>query len=100
MKNVTVLKEEVDYLISQSFWTKTGVSLKENLEAEVPSQEVPKPQEPTLEVHSCPLCESALSVPITDEKLSEHINSIMNVINELNTVSDEDLIEASETESD
>lgn len=98
MKNRDVLKEEVEQLISQSFWGKSGVSLNENTEVPVETEEVMESEEELVddqevieEAHVCPLCESHLEEPVSDEQLTEHIEMMLGIINEMNDISDEDL---------
>lgn len=98
-----VLKEDVDKIIGQSFWGKTGVSLNESAkklseqaeveEVEQVEEEVEEVQDEVLEeqAHACPLCESALEEPISDEQLTEHIQMMLGIINEMDNISDEDL---------
>ena len=98
-----VLREDVDKIISQSFWGKTGVKLDEakklSEQAEVEQTEVAEEELVDSEdgevieeqAHVCPLCESALESPISDEQLTEHIELMLGIINEMNDISDEDL---------
>jgi hypothetical protein len=97
-----ILKEEVDQIIKQSFWGIGGVRLTENTEADaapVETEEQVETEEVNEETHSCPLCESALENPISDEKLTEHIEMMLGIINEMNDITDEEL-EAIEEEID
>lgn len=97
-----ILKEEVDQIISQSFWGVGGVKLTENTEAApaaVEAEEEVETEEVNEETHSCPLCESSLESPISDEKLTEHIEMMLGIINEMNDITDEEL-EAIEEEID
>ena len=43
------------------------------------------------ETHTCPLCESKLEKDISDEKLTEHIEMMLGIINEMNDITDEEL---------
>lgn len=105
MKSREVLKEEVEQLISQSFWGKSGVSLNENTQANteptVEAEEAPAEEQEVVEeqAHVCPLCESHLEEPVSDEQLTEHIEMMLGIINEMNDISDEEL-EAIEEEID
>jgi DNA repair exonuclease SbcCD ATPase subunit len=100
-----VLSEQVNEIMSQAFWGKSGVRLSENTEVvETPvSSDTSKIQSSeevvNEETHSCPLCESALEEPVSDEKLTEHIEMMLGIINEMNDISDEEL-EAIEEEID
>lgn len=88
MKN-NVLKEEVDQILSQAFWNKGGIKLTENAAPEAAETvEQPAAEEVPAEVvneetHVCPLCESHLEAPISDDKLSEHIDLMIDIIDEM-----------------
>lgn len=109
MNYKNVLKEEVDQIISQSNWGRAGISLTESTEAAAApakaQEEAAEEQVVESEDHSCPLCESALEAPISDEQLTEHIEMMLGIINEMNDISDEELdsiaeeFETSEDES-
>lgn len=53
-----------------------------------------------VELHSCPLCESELEWPISDERLQEHIDFFLEVINENFNIDGESLDERDESEED
>lgn len=38
--------------------------------------------EEEVEVHACPLCESALAEPISEEKIREHVEFLLSELNE------------------
>ena len=72
------LKNDVmSEILASNVWSKQGFELKLNETAEV--QEVDAEE---VEEHSCPLCESVLEEPISDERLQEHVDYILSVINE------------------
>jgi hypothetical protein len=59
-----------------------------------------KKEEPVVESHVCPLCESKLEEEISDEKLQEHVDYLLSVINENFTEDgEESLDEDSEEEA-
>lgn len=97
-----VLKEEVDQILSQAFWQKGGIRISEN--AEVQQQEVVQDEQPVEadeqvieeQTHVCPLCESTLEEAITDEQLSEHVDFMVGIINEMEDITDDDLTELAE----
>jgi len=98
MNHKNVLKEEVDQIMKQAFWSKSGVSLNESVDTQEAQEVVETPVEVEAEVgqvteetHSCPLCESTLEEAISDEKLTEHIEMMLGIINEMNDVTDEEL---------
>ena len=84
-----VLKEEVDQILSQAFWNKGGIKLNENAAPEAaetveqPAAEEVPAEAVNEEAHVCPLCESHLEAPISDEKLSEHIDLMIDIIDEM-----------------
>lgn len=45
------------------------------------------------DIHVCPLCESKLETPLTEERLQEHIDLVLNIINENFTEDGESLDE-------
>lgn len=89
-----VLKEEVDQILNQAFWNKGGVKLTENtapeaVETEVQAEETPADQEAVNEeAHVCPLCESHLEAPISDDQLSEHIDLMIDIIDEMSQITE------------
>jgi len=96
-----ILAEEVDQIIQQSFWGKGGVKLTESVEQPQAQQaqvedEQGEQLEEAVEAHVCPLCESKLEEPISDEKLAEHVDFMVGVISEMEDITDEDLTELAE----
>lgn len=98
-----ILAEEVDQIIQQSFWGKGGVKLTESVQepqAQEQVQEEEQAQEDQIEEategHVCPLCESHLEEAISDEKLAEHVDFMVGIINEMEDISDDDLTELAE----
>jgi hypothetical protein len=97
-----VLKEEVDQILSQAFWQKGGIRITEN--TEVQQQDVAQEEQPVEaddqvieeQTHVCPLCESTLQEAITDEQLSEHVDFMVGIINEMEDITDDDLTELAE----
>lgn len=96
-----VLKEEVDQILSQAFWNKGGIKLNENAAPEAaetveqPAAEEVPAEAVNEEAHVCPLCESHLEAPISDDKLSEHIDLMIDIIDEM-----AQLTEGDESEDD
>lgn len=96
-----VLKEEVDQILSQAFWNKGGIKLNENAAPEAaetveqPAAEEAPAEAVNEEAHVCPLCESHLEAPISDDKLSEHIDLMIDIIDEM-----AQLTEGDESEDD
>ena len=52
------------------------------------------------ELHQCPLCESELDEALTVERIQEHIEQILETINEAEEFEGEDLDEAEEEDDD
>ena len=96
-----ILAEEVDQIIQQSFWGLGGVKLNESVqEPQAQETQVEDSQEEQIEeaveAHVCPLCESQLEEAISDEKLAEHVDFMVGIINEMEDISDDDLTELAE----
>lgn len=95
-----LLKEEVDQILAQCLWGKGGITLSENTEAqadEVEQTEEEVVEEAVEEGHVCPLCESHLEAPISDEKLSEHIDLMVDIIDEMAQLTEGDVDEDGDT---
>lgn len=77
-------------MMHQSACEKLGLALKEKItedKKETVTEEVT--EEVTGEVsedveseHICPLCQTTLSEPISEERLMEHLNTLIDVLNE------------------
>ena len=50
--------------------------------------------------HVCPLCESTLAEPLSEDKIQEHVDWMLGVINENFDIVGESLEEDTETEED
>lgn len=100
----SILQEQVDQIIAQSSWGKTGVRLAETkapiAESTEPQAQEAQPEEaPVQAAHVCPLCESELQQDITDEQLAEHIDLMVDIIDEVASLQEEsEDVEASELE--
>lgn len=86
-----LLSEEVDQIINQSFWNKGGLKITESAiqdqsdddeDAEVISEE---------QEHTCPLCESHIETAISDDKLVEHIGMFLDIINQIDGITDDEI---------
>lgn len=79
---------------------KTEAPIKESTEVAPTEDEItPEMIQEALDngtIHQCPLCESLLEEAIPDEKIQEHVNRILDVLNEANEVDGEDLTESDE----
>lgn len=88
-----LLNEEVDQIINQSFWQKGGLKISESTEAQQDQVDGDEAQEPEAlheEAH-CPLCKHALTEAISDEALSEHLETMLAIISEMEEITDEDI---------
>ena len=96
-----ILKEQADAILKQSFWGMAGVSLKEDtaaVEQTETEEQAEQPEEAlTEEAHVCPLCESHLEEPISDEKIQEHMELVASILTEMETT-DEELEEIQEVD--
>jgi hypothetical protein len=83
-----ILSEEVDQIINQSFWGKGGLKLDESSEQ---GQVEDLGMDAEADEHTCPLCESAIQTPITDDKLVEHISMFLDIINQIDGIGDDEI---------
>lgn len=76
MRGMDIAKEIYEDILKSKVWADQGVkvNLKESTEV---SEEVEAIEE---ETHVCPLCESTLEEPISEEKIEEHVNSLVDVV--------------------
>jgi hypothetical protein len=86
-----LLNEEVDQIINQSFWGKSGVSMSNSGKIQEGFEGAQDQQHPDDQGHVCPLCDHIVSEPISDEKLAEHIELMLSIISEVHNISDEEL---------
>lgn len=80
-----------------------GITLTEDFVSQIvgkPAAKISESQEggEHVETHVCPLCESHLQEPISEEKIQEHVDYFLTVINENFDIVGEDLDEAEEVE--
>lgn len=82
-----------------------GITLTEDFVTQIvgkPAVKISESQEGVeqAQAHVCPLCESHLEEPISEEKIQEHVDYFLEVINENFDIVGEDLDEASEEEGE
>lgn len=83
-------------LIESSEWTKIGLTLEESAEiVEEATQEAPEAteeevveEEEAAEVHVCPLCVSQLDEAIEEERILEHLNTVMGIVDRLTNLNE------------
>ena len=95
MKQI-LLKEEVDNIVGQAFWSKSGVTVNN-------SATLGKFGDSVIEgnpEHSCPLCESKLIEPISEEQLDNHVAGISSMISEVDSLTEEDIYAAAGVDLD
>jgi DNA repair exonuclease SbcCD ATPase subunit len=102
MQHINVENDFVNNLFESDSWGKFGVNVekgerKPNLSESVEMQEGEEYEE-VEQVHedyeteyACPLCECELDGPLSEEVISEHIDTVMTLVSEsLNEAYDED----------
>lgn len=114
MKNPTkVTPEAYKSIIENAAWAQFGVNrtlakkldeVKEEPKTESKDKKPVNESKETVEKHVCPLCETELKNPISDEKLLEHASNMVDVFSEaeeelLNEESEDDE-ESEEEDSD
>ncbi len=105
MRGIELGSDYVDSILKGAFNVESVVETKtEKLEEGKKAKEEPKSEEKEevneeeVVEHSCPLCESKLEAPISEERLAEHVQYIMGVINEAFDTEDE-LVEETKEET-
>jgi hypothetical protein len=83
-----ILSEEVNQIINQSYWGLGGLKLNESSEQD---QVEDLGMDAEADEHTCPLCESAIQTPITDDKLVEHISMFLDIINQIDGIGDDEI---------
>lgn len=83
MRGITLSDEFVSQIVG-----KTAAKISESTEA------------PQAEAHVCPLCESHLEEPISEEKIQEHVDYFLDVINENFDIVGDDLDEGEELDEE
>ena len=78
-----------------------GITLSEDFVKQIvgthPSKKISESTEaPQAEAHVCPLCESQLAEPISEERIQEHVDYFLDVINENFDIVGEELNEEEE----
>ena len=79
MNHVDIKEEIVDQLIEGCSWNKLGFEPKSEKLNESSDSGDPVEQEVIEEAITCPLCESHLDEDISDEKLSEHLETVLGI---------------------
>lgn len=81
-----------------------GIQLTEDYVSQIVGKHAAKISEsaeaPQAQAHVCPLCESHLEEPISEEKIQEHVDYFLDVINENFDIVGEELNEEEEIQVD
>ena len=79
-----------------------GITLTEDFVKQIvgtsPAKKISESTEGQAEAHVCPLCESHLEEPISEEKIQEHVDYFLDVINENFDIVGDELNEEEEVE--
>lgn len=94
MKGITVNEEFVKQVLAQTGY-KPAEKVSESVELEVKDEDLDESED---EGHVCPLCESDLAAPLSEEQLKECAEFIVGYINENYADEDEDLEDIDEEE--
>ena len=81
--------------LNEEMCPKTGKEMKSGEEM-TPKQKKKKMQKESTESHQCPLCESELEEPLTVDQIQEHIEFILETINEAEEFEGEEINEEEE----
>ena len=75
--------------------------LRKKKDKKADKPEAPEKQEESVEEHTCPLCESVLEEELSDERIYEHVNDILEAVQTLEEAAaadDDDKVEEEEEE--
>tara|TARA_R100001460_G_scaffold12725_3_gene29070 strand:+ start:34195 stop:34551 length:357 start_codon:yes stop_codon:yes gene_type:complete len=105
MRYVDVGDDYVNQILAANKLANGSDSLTEATKAKRREEEEDKQQEQqqmgeATDLHECPLCESQLDNPLSVEQIQEHIEFILETINEAEEFEGEELSEAEEEEDD
>jgi len=64
--------------------------LRKKKDKKADKPEAPEKQEESVEEHTCPLCESVLEEELSDERIYEHVNDILEAVQTLEEAADAD----------
>lgn len=85
MKNVNLTEDTMADIFNSKVWKDSGFKLatkdpQKESKIDESTEEVNEGDEE--EVHTCPLCESHLEEPLSEERIQEHVDYLFSVINE------------------
>ena len=101
MNRYDVEQDVMDEILASRVWKSQGIDLKleESKDQEKENEDAEAVNEEETEEHTCPLCESTLEEALSDEKLSEHVDYILSIVEGLDSEG-ESLEEETEEEED
>ena len=105
MKGINVSDEYVNAVIAQCPTHKIEESAPKKVEDVIQEKADAKSGEAEEDGAACPLCESHLQEPISEERLAEHVEYLLSVLNEATdddgeTLSEEDELEVEDDDSE
>ena len=97
MKNVVKVDEAYrKTLMEQGEWSQLGIKpefLEEEVAVEAPAEVVSEAKEEEVieeECYTCPLCESSLENELSEDRISEHLDFVLDLLSESGDDDDED----------
>lgn len=87
MRGISVDQSVIDQIFAPKKVAESKVEAKVNESEEVEA-----------EAHTCPLCESVLEEALSEEKISEHVEWMLGVINENFDISNDDSLDEENTD--
>lgn len=100
MRGISVDQSVIDQILTG----KAPAKVEEKTETKPVEKAAPTKVEESTEdegeTHVCPLCESALENPLSEEKIEEHVNWMLGVINENFEIDADSLDEEVEEDSE
>ena len=94
MNHLNVDKDYVQSLVESAAWAAVEVKPTKTEKVEEASDDSAEDSEP--QAHTCPLCETTLEEDLSDDRILEHLESMMAVVNQVS----EDLEVLSEEEDE
>lgn len=106
MRYVDVADEFVNQILEANKLTNQSLTEAKAAKPQVEEKEeeeekvAPKKTEEATELHQCPLCESQLDEALTVERIQEHIEQILETINEAEEFEGEELSETEDADEE
>ena len=106
MRYIDVADEYVNQILEANKLTNQSLTEAKAAKPEMKKKDeeeekvAPKKTEEATELHQCPLCESELDEALTVERIQEHIEQILETINEAEEFEGEELSEAEDDDGE